>query len=657
MRPPSLALLTLLLATGCSTSEPQKSWWEQRDPSGPCWTVNLADGLDTESATELHDLYHCLNQDGAFDALGGMDAAMDAESRDGRPLGAEVGLLVQGLGNSDIDVFGLADTLLPLVRDEDGPVDPLMDLLVELMYGQPYTVVSGGGVQLASESALDDGVIVPLLPAVREAAGALQEDDGAALDLLADTLESDGLDDGVCTMVGLASSDDRDVADLRQRLLPDLGAAIELSRDPSNDRWSQATGDSLRDLVDAGLLSTRGDGQNAIAALSDDLEPILHDEAVRDRLADFLTDLDERGEIEDLPLWALHLASVDVDGTPLCDTSTTTGCSQGDSALTALIRLLAESNDQVECSVLGIDIYSGNLAVDLLVQISGIQSDTIESVNALLGDVLGWSITGDLLSWLLGACSGIDDTNQLVEDLNSLDRLNDPESGELLGVLVGALDALYDEDAGVDELQPLVDVLTVVDGRELMPPVEEVLRDLASSALMGDVAKIVPLLLDPSPLQVDDCPEGSAPLDFDAVWDLAGSALLGEGRDEPPLVTLQSVLNATLGQEGTWTAVGNLGALLREDEASVQDVFTLLPQLLEADPDLSLIHDLSPILRDPDVVGPALRLGENTEFIDAVGHTELTQEGPLPFGARLVTGGTVDSLLRTLNLALDALGA
>jgi len=656
MRASPTALLALL-AAGCSTPDPQASWWEQREPSGPCWTVNLADGLDTESADELHDLYGCLNQDGAFDALAGMDAAMDAQSREGRPLGAEVGLLAQGLAGSDIDVFGLAGKLLPLVRDEDGPVGPMMDILVELMYGQPYTVVAGGGVQLASESALEDGVITPMLPAVREAAAALQDDDGAALDLLADALESEDLDDGVCTLVGLASSDDDDVADLREHLLPDLGAAIELSRDPSNDRWSEATGDSLRDLVDAGLLSTRGDGQNAVAALSDDLAPILQDDAVRDRLKDLLSDLDAQGEIEDLPLWALHLASVDVDGTPLCDADTTTGCSNEDSALTALIRLLAESNEQVECSVAGFEVYSGNLAVDLLIQISGIQSDTIESVNALLGDVLGWSITGDLLSWLLGACSGIDDTDQLVTDLNSLDRLNDPESGELLGVLVDALGALYDEDAGVDELQPLVDVLTVVDGRELIPPVEEVLRDLASSALMGDVAKLVPLILDPSPLAVDACPEGSAPLDFDAVWDMAGAGLLGEGRDEPPLQTLQSVLNATLGQEGTWTAMGNLAALMQEDEATLQDLWTLAPKLVEADPELSLVQDLGPVLRDPEVVGPALRLGESTDLIDAVGHTELSQEGPLPFGARLVTGGTVDSLLRTLNLALDALGA
>jgi len=229
--------------------------------------------------------------------------------------------------------------------------------------------------------------------------------------------------------------------------------------------------------------------------------------------------------------------------------------------------------------------------------------------------------------------------------------------GGLLGVLVDALGALYDEDAGVDELQPLVDVLTVVDGRELIPPVEEVLRDLASSALMGDVAKLVPLILDPSPLAVDACPEGSAPLDFDAVWDMAGAGLLGEGRDEPPLQTLQSVLNATLGQEGTWTAMGNLAALMQEDEATLQDLWTLAPKLVEADPELSLVQDLGPVLRDPEVVGPALRLGESTDLIDAVGHTELSQEGPLPFGARLVTGGTVDSLLRTLNLALDALGA
>lgn len=585
-----LAGLALLWATGCAEEAAEPAWSDQLSPAGPCWEVNLGDGLDTEGADELHALYGCLNQDGAFAALAGVDAAMDASSREDRPLGAELGLLVEGMLDAELDVFGAAGVLLALLEDEDRPVEPALELVVELLYARPYPVIAGGGVTLASESALEQGVVAPLLPAVAEAAAALQDDGGDALALAEEALGSERLDEAVCTVVGLASSQEDDV------------------------------------------------------------------ETLRDRLADLLGDLDRQGELEEIPLWALHLASVDVNGEPLCDAETTRDCSSGDSALEALIRLLAEANTEVECSVLGLSIYEGNLAVDLLALLAGWESDTLEDANDLLGDVLGYSISGDLLDWVLGACDGMDDPAQLVDDLGSLDRLNDPEAGELLSVLVGALGALYDPDAGLDELEPLVEVITIVHDRELLPPTEEVLRDLASSALVSDLGLLVPLLLDPSPLAVDGCPTGASPLEFEDLWDLIGEALTKGERAEAPVATLQPVLNALLGQEGTWTALGNLAGLLGEDEATVREALPLVAEIVAADPDLELVAQLGPLLGDEALSGPLLRIAESRELMDAVGSTELSQEGPLPFGARLVTGGTVESLLRTLDLLLDTLG-
>ncbi len=653
------ALLALPLLLSCATGGHQEeAWWSQREASGPCWTVNLGDGLSTESADELHALYRCLNQDGAFDSLGGMDAAMDARSRQDRPLGAEVGLLVEGLAGADVDVFAAAEVMLDLLEDEDRPVEPALELVVELLYGQPYSVVAGGGVTLASESALEGGVVVPALPVLAHVSTAILDDeDDAIVDLAADALESETVDDAVCTVVGLATSEDDDVVALRERLLPDLGAALDAARDPSNDRWDEASGDSLRDLLEASLLETRGDGKNAIAALSEDLTPILENEEVRDRLADLLGELSDEGSLDELPLWARHLAEVDVEGTPLCDADTTSSCSSADSALTALVRLLAEANTEVECSLVGFTIFDNNLAIELLKVLSAWDVDTVISLNELLGEVMSTPISGDILSWLLGACDGISDTDQLVADLGSLERLNDAESGDLLRVLVGALTALYDDSAGLDELQPLVEVLTIAHDRELLPPVEEVLRDLAPTALMGDLGTLVPLLLDPAPLAVEGCPAGSSPLDFEDVWALLGTALTGGDRDEPPLETLQPVLNAALGQEGTWTAMANLGALMQEDDATLQEALPLVAEIVAADPDLSLIDTLLPLLREEAVRGPLLRIAESQELSAAVGDTELTQEGPLPFAARLVTGGTVDTLLRTLDLLLDTLGA
>lgn len=649
------ALAPLLFALGCGESaSPGEAWWEQREPQGACWQVNLGDGLDTEGADELHALYDCVNQRGGFDAIGGMDRAMDASSREDRPLGAEVGLLAKGLAGSGLDLFATAEVALSLMEGEDRPIEPALHVMVELLYGQPYAVIAGGGVTLESETALEQGVVLPLLPVVSQVSSAILDDGGDIPAMAAAALESEALDDAVCTVVGLARSEDDDVTRLRERLLPDLGAAIEATRDAGNDRWDEASGDSIRDLLRAALLETRGDGRNAIAALAGDLEPILESEEVRDRLRDLLQDLDREGQLDELPLWALHLAEVDVEGQTLCDADTTSGCSGGDSALTALVRLLAETNAEVSC-VYG--IYEGNLAIDLLKQLSALDPDTVIDLNELLGDVLGYSITDDLLEWALGSCDGISDVGQIVDDLGSLDRLNDPESGKLLGVLIGALGALYDEDAGLDELGPLADLLTIVDGRELMPPVEEVLRDLASTALMSDVAALVPLLLDPSPLRVDGCPQGSSPLDFDSGLDLVAGLLLQGDRDEAPLETLQPLLNASLSHDGTWDAIGNLGALLSEDDAELQGALELVDALVAADPELGLLRQLGPLLEDEDVIGPALRLAESGELMDATGSTELSRGGPLPFLAGLVTGGTLTVVLRTLDLVLATLGA
>ena len=74
-------ILGLTLLMSCSAAPSQQGWWEQRQPSGPCWEANLADGLSTESADEIHAIYRCLNKDGGYEALGGLDAAMDEKRK------------------------------------------------------------------------------------------------------------------------------------------------------------------------------------------------------------------------------------------------------------------------------------------------------------------------------------------------------------------------------------------------------------------------------------------------------------------------------------------------------------------------------------------------------------------------------------------------
>ena len=75
-----------LLMVGCGAASAPESWTEQVSPSGPCWEVNLTDGLDESSTDELHGLFDCLNQGGNLAPFSGVVDAMDATSRSGIPL-------------------------------------------------------------------------------------------------------------------------------------------------------------------------------------------------------------------------------------------------------------------------------------------------------------------------------------------------------------------------------------------------------------------------------------------------------------------------------------------------------------------------------------------------------------------------------------------
>ena len=57
-------MLWSLLLFSCQESAEAPRWQDQLAPSGPCWFVQLGDGLSEESTTELHALFDCVNQNG-----------------------------------------------------------------------------------------------------------------------------------------------------------------------------------------------------------------------------------------------------------------------------------------------------------------------------------------------------------------------------------------------------------------------------------------------------------------------------------------------------------------------------------------------------------------------------------------------------------------
>lgn len=634
-----------LLMTGCGADSSEADWSDQVSPAGPCWEVNILDGLDESSTEELHGLFDCLNQGGNLAPFSGIVDAMDTDSRSGIPLGVELAQLVNGLPDVDVDVFSFAGFALDLIEQEPGLIGDGLSVVVELMYGDAYDDIAVTG-PASSASALDNGVIRPALPVLAQTAGSMLDDGPGITAMLSDAMASEEAADGVCTVVALST--DPTTADLSADLLPNLGAAITHARSPDNDRWAGASGDSLRDLVAVLLVETGGDSQTLVEALSPDLLAILTDVALRDRLLVALEGAESDDLLDPLPQELLYLASVDIDGGAL---------SAGeDSALLSLLRMLHAANGELSCSI---DVFGffefDNLSVEILGLLAQQEPGTVTAGLELLGPLLGNSV----VEWLINGFVGLETcpllTEQLVDDLESIDRLNDDETANLVIVLLDLLGAFYQND-DTDKTTELVQILSMAYARGTIPPVEEALRDLAGSDIARDLTDLIPVLLDPSDLTTADCPTGSAPLDFDGVLDVVVIALEEDDSGETPLVALEPVLFPVLTHENTWTILGNLSGLLVDNDARLQDSIDLLVRLIALDPELTLLYDNVDLLADPTLITPVLKLAESEALAEAVGEAELTNEGPLPFTARLITSDILQTLLRTIDLVLEALG-
>jgi len=646
VRPTALLPACAVLLSACTLPQDQ-SWAEQLSAEGPCWRVDLLDGLDESSTDELHDLYDCISQRGAFAPLRPVVDSLDATGRAGVPLGVDLAGLVNQLPTIGVDVWSLAGAGLDLLRAPERPLDMLLQVGVELIYGRPYDTVATS-VDLAAAAELQQGVIAPMLPVLAGGASTVLDTGDVLPSLLADVVDDPALADLTCTVAGMDQSLDADVADLADRIIPDLGDGLLRATDASNDRWAGASGNSLRDLLDVALVQRGGDGDTLLVAGRDDLLAIIDDALVVANLRQTLQAAQDARQLALLPSQLQYLVTVDVDGGSL-----TAG---EDSALTALLRLLDSANTDVDCSVdlvvIQFDFSLGNLSVALLSLLADQDPEAAASGIDLLGDLLGLGLTESTLDLVAdsGLCPVID--QQLVSDLQSIDRLSDPPVYDLLVNLLRVLDDL--RSGQEDRLPATVDLISTLVQRGAVPPLEELARDIGGAALAADLVEALGLLLDPTALQVDACPTDSHPLDLEGALGLVRAAVQDRAGGAP-LDTLQPLLDRVLGDDATWTAVANLGALARAADSRLQGLLPLVVSLLQVDPDLELTAQLAAIFADPTLAGPALRVVEDPGLAAALADTPPTSDGPLPWAGRAVVDGTVGALLATLDLVLDTL--
>ncbi|MDP2313464.1 MAG: hypothetical protein Q8P41_11205 [Pseudomonadota bacterium] len=624
---------------GCSFAETSEDWRDQLIPGGPCYDANLLDGLDVESTAEAHAVFACLNGSGTIEAYSALDLALDGDSRDGA-VGLVLARWIADLPVAGLSLAALVDGALAVLDDPTGLYDGL-HLGLELVYGAPWPWL-GDAVVLNSQTSLDGGLLVPALPMVGAVAGAVLDEDLAPLEPLASAARSDTTRSLLWTMASASASTDPTLSDFAAGWASHVSDVLARVADGDNDRWRDATGHSLRDLATV-IFTREGDGRITLDHLGEPLEPVLADAALRDALERVLVDQVEAGRVDTLPSQVRYLATVDTLGGSLA--------AGEDSALVALLRLLHDANTEVDCSIdLGffdVDIALGNLSVSLLQLLARQDADTVDGGVGLLGDLLGVALTDDILDAVAdsGVCPVID--AQLVSDLHAVDRLADPQTDELLYVLLDVLAAF--DDRG--QVPALVDTIGEAHALGLVPPIEELLRDTADTAFASDLVALLPVLLDPwAHHEPDAFPAGTPPLDFPLVWDTVAVVLAPNGFGESPLSALAGPVKAALAQDGTWTTLAALGELLGEPEALSADALGYVRALCDSDPGLAALDTLADTLEDDALVRPLLVIIEADAVRDAVARTELAQEGPIPFTARLVHGGTLDVLLDTLAL-------
>ncbi len=647
-RAPPLRACLALGAALCLTACPPPTtddWTDQLVSDGPCYRVNLLNGLDEETKGEIDDLYACVNRTGDFDALNPVLDGLDTASVTGAPGWQLAAQAVNRLGDAGVDPFALVGVLVDALQAPERPIDIVLDVALEAIYGVPAAdtrAAPGSGTPEA-------GLLTPLAPLVAPIAAELLADDLALGRWASDLLGDPETARWVRTIASFAASTDPVVADAVADLPADLGAARAATRNASNDRWTGASGDSLRDALDAWVTAP----EPVIPAVAAEASVLLADVKVRTRLQSELVRLGADGTLGRAADGAAWMASVDRTGGNL-----TAG---EDSALHAFVRLLANTNQPMDCSVdLGffdLEFTFGNLAVTTLELIADLDPADLQSAGSIYGLLFGNGVGEFVLNSAadLGVCPGL--TNQVVDDLAAVEVIAEPPAGDLLTAFVAVLDTL--EEGTENQIPVLADLTDDLYGAGGWPATEELLRDAATTSAVDLLLALLPALAEPaeSGITAGDEPAIDLQEALDLVaWAVDLDPITGEtGFDRvAPLVGLIG------SNDGAWLAIDRGIALIADPRSRLGSGPAFVTGLLAADPDLVLLETLAPLVGDATLAEPVLRLAETEGLAEVAlaGQAASGQtEPPLAFGGRLISDGTLADLLQILDLALALLGA
>jgi hypothetical protein len=626
----------VLLCGSCSPG-PATSWRDQLEPDGPCYDVDLFDGLDTDSPAEIDALYDCVDRNGHMDPFDATWSAAGATSRSGVAGHLELSRAVAALADLDVDVFAGLDAVLRLF-DDDALRDDLVDVALELTWAAPAPFVRRGEISFDSSSALGEGAFSPMLSVAPELSRRLLESPDTRV-ALADLLDAPDTRRVVLTLGAISRS--ADDAAMVEALFRDAGSALAATSSPGNDRWTRASGQSLRDVATTFL-----DGDRPlINALTPAILPLLDDASLRRRLGVQVKALERAGHLAPFMSQLAGLASVNAEGRPLARGE--------DSALSALARLLATTNAPMRCTldlwITDFEVDLGNVSVTLLDVVADWDPSTVQDATGVISDLLGY----DLSSWLLDqvvdseVCPLI--TAQTISDLSALERLYDPGKRSLVTAFLALLSEVDADlpERDIDHLQAVADLASALWSRGAMPAVEEVLRDTADEPFVADITALAARFVDPSGLDVED------PADWDLMLD-AAQTLLDDRSGPSGWERLSPAVLPLVRRDDTWTAMDATARVLAHPTSTIGGAGTWLPRFINFDPDLESLHTAALAVGDDAVCLPALRVLEMQPVADALRAPGL--DAPMPWLSRLAVDGTLAELFATIDVLIDKLG-
>lgn len=638
------AALCSLAACGALVDEPR--WWDRLQADSPCYRVDVLDGLDESSTAEVDDLFACVNHHGHIEPLMPVVDALHWDSRTGDEAAIELARAVNAMTRVDVDPFAIAGVLAGALRADDRPIEEIVDLWLELVYGAPAADVRDGLVPLTSAPHLEGGVLVPLAPVVPLTATALLDDESGTAAWVGGWIASPETRRWVRTLESWVTSDLPRVSEPVDGLVRHLGQMALATRTPGNDEWPAASGDSLRDLLEVAWLGP----DPAIAHVADDAATLLADPGLRGSLEPSLVALYDAGHLDEVAPQVVWMTRVTPQGAPR---------SPGDdSALEAFVRLLASSNQPMTCEVdlwlTTVEAYSTpNLAVRVLSLLADLEPGTVGTIL----DVTSWLTGNTVTDWVLrqavnsGLCSGI--STQQLEDLASVGTMTRPEAHDLLVVFVRVLEILKkDATTGASDghLPVLADLVERLYDSGGYPALEELVRDVGEQQVLVDLVDLVPVLADPAAFGIRAGDEPAAGLQ-DALGLLEWVV-----KPDPDGVAgwarLRPLVAPVLRHDQTWTALDHATRLMVDERTQTSRALDILPPLLAADPELALLDQLGPLLQDEALSQAFLRLIETPQVSAALLATEPQgdqQEVPLAFVSRLAAGDTLADLMALVD--------